>query len=198
MKMLDSNKKEFEELYNKLHASDFDDYTSYYRKKIWEDTVHMYYVCVGYHLINSNDYVIDDKAKKYQNRFYKVGNTHIKNADANIKISNEFGAGLYMLGQIGIDVNTNKKVYYIKIGRATNISSRIDSYRTHNPNFFLIDTMVISGKKLLTVDLGKLELDARKELVPFCESRIKGTEWFIVKDEKTFLKFKNNGFNALR
>lgn len=98
--------------------------------------------------------------------------------------NNHYKSGLYLIGTINYDIRNGKVLYFVKVGKSTNLKRRIKEYDTHNP------FMVKIGYK----NIEKEKLDEKEKL---CHDKLKevgftvfSDEWFCV-SETVFYKIYN-------
>lgn len=121
---------------------------------------------------------------KFTNLVFKSVKTLNK---SNIHIPNT--KGLYLIGNIAFNYNTNKKEYWIKVGHSTNLRSRMNQYYTHNPSFIQLDYYIhksINGIKVT------------EKLCHFALNQIAfgriNDEWFLI-SEQDFLQIQKEKFS---
>lgn len=113
----------------------------------------------------------------YDNRFKKRKITKKQN-----KIVTHT-CGLYMVGSVYMNPYTKEEYYWIKVGKSTDVESRILTYKTHNPMIWVNDTFEVG-----TEYLDRLEKLCHKQLKMVCKEVAENTkEWFLVSRE-TYLK----------
>lgn len=89
------------------------------------------------------------------------------------------GSGLYLLGNTIFNPETGEKFYCLKVGKSTNLQSRIKQYYTHNPFVWVADTINFEAKEIST----KEEYCHVKLSEIAISKTMYGDEWYIVNEE---------------
>lgn len=128
--------------------------------------------------------------KKFQNPTFEL----VKMLDTQSKTHIPNGAGIYLVDNIFIDINTNDIAYWIKVGYSTDIKTRMSEYRTHNPKFEPIDFYTIKnmGRVFAKEELKVYEKICHFALNQIAQGRI-NSEWFLVSKED-YTKIRKEGF----
>lgn len=94
--------------------------------------------------------------------------------------------GLYLIGSTYFNpCEPTEKLYFIKVGQASNLRNRMKKYRTDNPAVFNI---------AFDVGMSALETMCHSILLQKCLALREGTlEWFLV-DEQTYTDICAEGF----
>lgn len=94
--------------------------------------------------------------------------------------------GLYLIGQTGYNPKTATVLYFVKVGRASDIADRMNKYRTNNPLVYNIDYRIgYEGYETLY----------HEKLMDVCLAlRDRTLEWFMV-DAETYLAICEQGFS---
>jgi hypothetical protein len=94
--------------------------------------------------------------------------------------------GLYLIGSTHFNPITDEKFYLVKVGStSTTLSTRMSSYRTHNPLAFHIDFL----ENCSIVNEGKYHEFMRTNYIIMENNK----EWFIV-DKQTYFEICEQGF----
>lgn len=96
-------------------------------------------------------------------------------------------SGLYLIGEINLEVQKCKLFFKVKVGKATNLSNRLNKYNTFTTSLELFDYIHIKQKSL-----SKAEKEFQN-LLKEVGKQIGKTEWYIV-SERTFYLLKQYGF----
>ena len=103
--------------------------------------------------------------------------------------------GLYIIGNITYNINTNKKFFWVKVGLSSDLRKRIMNYYTQNPTITEIDYYIINNKDR---QKRKLRTDATEKICHFALNQIAigrmCKEWFLV-SEKDYLEICKKGFS---
>ena len=98
--------------------------------------------------------------------------------------------GLYMVGSVYMNPYTKEEYYWIKVGKSTDIESRILTYKTHNPMIWVNDTLEVG-----TEYLDKMEKLCHRQLKLISSEVADNTkEWFLVSRE-TYLEICEKGWD---
>lgn len=91
--------------------------------------------------------------------------------------------GLYFLGMVNVNPMTNEIFYWVKVGYASNILSRMRNYNSHCPMLWHIDYTGETNEEYYHQQLRKVALAT-------CNHN---DEWFMV-DRETYLAMCDKGF----
>lgn len=95
---------------------------------------------------------------------------------SNIHIPNS--KGLYLIGNITFNHDTNNKEYWIKVGHSTDLRSRMNQYYTHNPSFIQLDYYIFN-------DINRIKVT--EEICHFALNQIAfgriNEEWFLISEQ---------------
>lgn len=90
--------------------------------------------------------------------------------------------GIYLMCQMGCPVNQpDRKFHLIKIGKSTNLRSRIQAYNGMNPLVHCLDVQIVNNGAEATELESKMHTKLGKKY-----SRWGNTEWFLVPEEDYF------------
>ena len=99
-------------------------------------------------------------------------------------------SGLYLIGQTNFNPFTNEHFYYLKIGKSTDIRSRMKKYNTHNPCFWKADFLICRRN-----DIHFAESFFQRQLKDLSLAPTLSAEWFQVSRE-VYLSICERGFNT--
>ena len=103
-------------------------------------------------------------------------------------------SGLYLIGEINYEDDTNYLVYKVKIGKGKNLKNRLKTYITYSTSVKLFDTCYVHD-----IVLDKEEERMHDILDKYCW-HVGDTEWCVVSREnyQILKKYGFNGINKLK
>lgn len=111
-----------------------------------------------------------------------------------LRLSAPSNPGVYLVGNTLFNPHTHEEIYLVKIGRSSNLKSRMKTYQTDNPGMFHIAFL-----KAKSNDHSKqLETVLHNLLWHYCEATVHGcNEWFKV-NRDTYLSICEEKFDFFK